>query len=189
MTSNNRGGGLDHLEITGPSEGYKVILQQEALEFLALLFGNFAERIETLLTARSKRQLEFDEGKLPDFLMETAEVRNNDWKVGPIPTALLDRRVEITGPVDRKMIINALNSGAKVYMADFEDSSSPTWNAMMDGQVNLRDAVNGTIEFVNEAGKKYELAEDPTTLLVRPRGLHLKEKNIRCKHNIFINIT
>ena len=117
------------------------------------LCSEFGSRIEDLLADRVTRQDEFDNGRLPNFLEETKEIREGSWKVSKVPEILQDRRVEITGPVDRKMIINALNSGAKVYMADFEDSSSPTWSAMMDGQVNLKDATSGTIEFTNEIGK------------------------------------
>ncbi len=164
------------LKLVCPQEGYEDILSEPAITFLQALCNEFSGRIEDLLADRIARQAEFDKGELPNFLEETKEIRDGSWRVSKVPEILHDRRVEITGPVDRKMIINALNSGAKVYMADFEDSSSPTWSAMMDGQVNLKDATNGTIEFTNEAGKKYQLADRTATLIVRPRGLHLKEK-------------
>jgi len=134
------------------------------------------KRIE-LLKAREEQQLNFDKGMKPEFPKETAEIRNLDWTAAPIPNDLLDRRVEITGPVDRKMVINALNSGAKTFMADFEDSCSPTWKNLIEGQQNLKDAVSKNI-FLEQNGKKYELNETVATLLVRPRGLHLHEKNI-----------
>ena len=164
------------LKLVCPKEGYEDILSEPALDFLQALCTEFSSRIEDLLADRIVRQAEFDRGELPNFLEETKQIRDGLWKVSKVPEILKDRRVEITGPVDRKMIINALNSGAKVYMADFEDSSSPTWSAMMDGQVNLKDATSGTIEFTNEIGKKYQLADRTATLIVRPRGLHLKEK-------------
>ena len=171
------------LELVCPREGYEDILNKPTIDFLQALCNEFGSRIEDLLSDRIARQEEFDNGRLPDFLEETKEIRDGTWKVSRVPEILQDRRVEITGPVDRKMIINALNSGAKVYMADFEDSSSPTWSAMMDGQVNLKDATSGTIEFTNEVGKKYRLAERTATLIVRPRGLHLKEKGFLSDSN------
>ena len=135
-------------EILGPVEGeHAGILTQEAVEFIALLSRQFEPRRRELLARRAERQLALDSGALPDFLPETAEIRAGEWRVAPIPGDLEDRRVEITGPVDRKMIINALNSGANVFMADFEDSNSPTWRNNLDGQVNLRDAIRGTIGF------------------------------------------
>jgi malate synthase len=130
-----------------------------------------------LLARRRVVQQEIDKGKLPNFLPETAAIRAGDWKVAPIPKDLMDRRVEITGPVDRKMIINALNSGASVFMADFEDSNSPTWENNIEGQFNLRDAVHGTISFESPEGKKYRLNEKRAVLFVRPRGWHLDEKH------------
>jgi len=167
------------LEIVGPMTGeIDRILTPEAKLFVAALVGMFGPRCNELLARRDRRQIEFDRGVLPDFLKETVKIRESDWTVAEIPRALRDRRVEITGPVDRKMIINALNSGAKTYMADFEDSSSPTWAAMMEGQVNLADAVDGTIEFSSETGKLYRLKDDPATLIVRPRGWHLSEKHV-----------
>jgi malate synthase len=153
------------------------ILNPEAREFLTQLAKKFESRRQELLARRRVRQQEIDSGKLPDFLPGTASIREAEWKVAPIPSDLLDRRVEITGPVDRKMIINALNSGASVFMADFEDSNSPTWQNNLEGQANLRDAVRGTISFVSSEGKRYELNPRVATLLVRPRGWHLNERH------------
>jgi malate synthase len=155
------------------------VLTPEALAFLAELHRRFDGRRRELLAARQARQARFDAGERPDFLAETAEVRSSDWKVAPIPADLLDRRVEITGPTDRKMIINALNSGAKVFMADFEDATSPTWRNLLDGQVNLKDRWAGTLDFTDPAsGKPYALGPSPAVLMVRPRGWHLPEKHI-----------
>ncbi len=171
-------GQLEQVHITVPViDAHKTVLTPDAVNFLAKLASTFEERRQRCLAQRQERQTRIDQGELPDFLPETASVRAAEWTVAPIPKDLLDRRVEITGPVDRKMIINALNSGANVFMADFEDSNSPTWNNNLDGQVNLRDAVNGTISFVSPEGKTYALAERPATLLVRPRGWHLNEKH------------
>ena len=158
-------------------DSYPDVLTTEAVKFLTALHKNFNERRLELLANRQERQIFFDLGNFPTFLSETKEIRNGDWTAAPIPADLQDRRVEITGPVDRKMVINALNSGAKTFMADFEDSNSPTWDNNLQGQQNLRDAVNGTISFENN-GKKYQLNEKTAVLLVRPRGLHLNEKNI-----------
>jgi malate synthase len=155
------------------------ILSPQARTFLTDLARNFEKRRQELLARRRVRQQEIDAGKLPDFLAETAAVRAGDWKVAPIPADLLDRRVEITGPVERKMIINALNSGANVFMADFEDSNSPTWQNNLEGQANLRDAVRGTISYVSPEGKRYELNPRVATLLVRPRGWHLDERHFQ----------
>jgi len=155
------------------------ILNPEARSFLVDLARNFEKRRQELLARRRVRQQEIDAGQLPDFLPETAQIRRDDWIVAPIPKDLLDRRVEITGPVDRKMIINALNSGANVFMADFEDSNSPTWQNNIEGQANLRDAVRRTISYVNPEGKRYELNSTVATLLVRPRGWHLEEKHFQ----------
>ncbi len=155
------------------------ILSSEARTFLTELARNFEQRRQDLLARRRVRQKEIDGGKLPDFLTETAAIRQADWRVVPIPKDLLDRRVEITGPVDRKMIINALNSGASVFMADFEDSNSPTWQNNLEGQSNLRDAVRRTISFVSPEGKRYELNKQTATLLVRPRGWHLDERHFK----------
>ncbi|MCI0401720.1 MAG: malate synthase A [Gammaproteobacteria bacterium] len=157
---------------------YGRILTPEALAFIEELARWFLPCVRELLVRRTERQRQLDAGALPEFLPETTELRESDWKIAPIPDDLQDRRVEITGPVDRKTVINALNSGAKMYMADFEDSSTPTWEAMMNGQVNLRDAVDGTIEYTNPAGKHYQLKDQVATLLVRPRGWHLREGHI-----------
>ncbi len=155
------------------------VLSEEALTFLVALHEKFNAKRLDLLAKRVERQKGFDAGNFPKFLEETKEVRDSDWVAAPLPEALLDRRVEITGPVDRKMVINALNSGAKMFMADFEDANSPTWENNMNGQINLTDAVNRTISFVDERkGKSYQLKEEIATLLVRPRGLHLDEKHI-----------
>ena len=167
------------LKIVGNTESYDQILTGEAIQFLELLCRKFQGDIEQLLLDRQSRQCDYDDGKFPDFLSQTEEIRSGNWKVAKIPEALRDRRVEITGPVDRKMIINALNSEAKIFMADFEDSSSPSWRVMMEGQKNLIDAVNGDIAFTNDQGKQYLLKENPATLIVRPRGIHLKEKNLK----------
>jgi len=153
------------------------ILTPEASCFLTKLAREFESRRRELLRRREARQREIDNGKVPDFLPYTSDIRESDWTVAPIPVDLLDRRVEITGPPDRKMIINALNSGASVFMADFEDSNSPTWMNNLEGQANLRDAVDGTISFVSAEGKPYELNDRVATLVVRPRGWHLVEKH------------
>ena len=159
------------------TEADRSILTPEAVSFLRALSGNFEARRQQLLAQRHERQQEIDRGEMPQFLPQTAWIRDTDWVAAPIPADLLDRRVEITGPVDRKMIINALNSGASVFMADFEDSNSPTWRNNLDGQFNLRDAVNGTIGYVSPEGKRYELGERSAVLMVRPRGWHLDEKH------------
>ena len=153
------------------------VLTAEARAFLLKLAARFEPRRQELLARRQTVQQEIDHGKLPDFLPETAEIRRSEWKVAPIPKDLLDRRVEITGPVDRKMIINALNSGANVYMADFEDSNTPTWSNNIEGQQNLRDAIRGTIRYESPEGKQYRLGSKLATLVVRPRGWHLDEKH------------
>ena len=153
------------------------ILTGEAQTFLGKLAEKFEPRRQELLARRKNVQQAINQGKFPCFLPETAEIRRQDWKVAPIPKDLQDRRVEITGPVDRKMIINALNSGANVFMADFEDSNTPTWSNNIEGQANLRDAVKGTIQFKSPEGKEYKLGAKPATLIVRPRGWHLNEKH------------
>lgn len=158
--------------------GHAALLSPDALTFLADLHRRFDARRRQLLEARRVRQASYDAGALPDFRADTAAIRADDWRVAPIPAALQDRRVEITGPVERKMIINALNSGAKVFMADFEDSSAPTLANQLDGQLNLRDAVNGTIEFSTPDGKHYQVGDNPAVLVVRPRGWHLPEKHL-----------
>jgi malate synthase len=154
------------------------ILTTEALALVAKLHREFEPRREELLAKRVERAREIDAGVDPDFLPETKHIRDDpSWKVAPAPADLQDRRAEITGPVDRKMIINALNSGAKVFMSDFEDSNTPTWSNTIDGQINLRDAVDGSISFSSN-GKEYALGENLATLLVRPRGWHLREKHV-----------
>nr|MBA3810139.1 malate synthase A [Caulobacteraceae bacterium] len=172
---------LSPIEILGPIEGRaKEILTPDALDFLGGLHHRFDERRRALLAARLERQSRFDAGERPDFLDDTNGVREGDWRVAPIPADLQDRRVEITGPVDRKMIINALNSGAKVFMADFEDATSPTWANLIDGQVNLKDRWAGALGFTDPAsGKTYALGETPAVLIVRPRGWHLPERHLR----------
>ena len=154
------------------------VLTPEALRFLEKLVLEFGTQRDELLRRRVERQWELDAGYRPDFLTHTESVRKSPWHVAPIPADLQDRRVEITGPVDRKMVINALNSGASTYMADFEDSCSPTWSNLVEGQLNLRDAIDGTISFASPEGKQYALGERVATLLVRPRGWHLTEKHV-----------
>ncbi len=172
----------DRISIAGPmNAAYESILTPAAQEFLVALHERFNQRRIDLLAAREHRQAEIDNGKLPDFLPETAAIRQSEWTVAPIPEDIMDRRVEITGPVDRKMVINALNSGAKVFMADFEDSNTPSWTNNMNGQINLRDAINKTINYTNpKNGKYYSLNEETAVLFVRPRGWHLEEKKLLC---------
>jgi malate synthase len=166
------------IQITAPlTDAQQAILSEEATRFLGKLAHAFEPRRRELLAARRIRQQEIDAGAMPEFLPSTAQIRATEWQVAPIPADLMDRRVEITGPVDRKMIINALNSGASVFMADFEDSNSPTWSNVMQGQVNLRDAVRGAITYTSPEGKLYEVCERPAVLMVRPRGWHLVEKH------------
>ena len=160
------------------TSAYAQILTTPALDFVARLARAFEPRRRELLARRAERQREFDAGAFPEFLKRTADVRAADWRVAPIPHDLLDRRVEITGPVDRKMVINALNSGAQVYMADFEDSNSPTWKNNIEGQINLRDAVAGSISYTSPEGKPYVVGPNPATLIVRPRGWHLVERHV-----------
>jgi malate synthase len=170
---------LDGIEITGTlPENFSEILVPEALKLVAKLHRTFNGRRKQLLERRNLRQAELDSGKTPDFLPETAQIRAGNWKVAPIPKDITDRRVEITGPTDRKMVINALNSGAKVFMADFEDANAPTWYNMVDGHINLRDAVRRTIEFQSPEGKAYRLKDQVAVLFVRPRGWHLVEKHL-----------
>src|ERR1700730_102033 len=161
------------------SEAQTAILTPEAQTFLTKLANHFEPRRQELLARRRSTQEEINQGKFPDFLAETAEIRRSEWKVAPIPKDLHDRRVEITGPVDPKMIINALNSGANVYMADFEDSNTPTWSNNLEGQYNLRDAIRGSIEYKSPEGKQYQIGEKLATLMVRPRGWHLDEKHFQ----------
>jgi malate synthase len=168
------------LELLAPVAGaHNEILSADALRFFCELQRSFNPRRLELLAKRKLRQKAIDDGELPDFLPETKAVRESDWRVDPVPADLQDRRVEITGPVDRKMVINALNSGANCYMADFEDSHSPTWTGTLDGQINVRDAVRGTVEYASPEGRRYALNERVATLLVRPRGWHLSEKHVR----------
>ena len=167
------------LMIQGPiNADYSSVWTAEAQAFIGELAARFMPRRDELLALRRQRQAQFDAGVRPDFLPHTADIRNADWKVAPIPADLADRRVEITGPVERKMIINALNSGAKVFMADCEDSAAPTWDVMMQGQINLRDAVKGTIAYDQPDGKSYRLNPQTAVLMVRPRGWHLPEKHV-----------
>jgi malate synthase len=172
---------LKGVEVTAPiNPEFKKILTNEALDFIAGLARKFSASREALLKKRVERQQAIDSGKLPDFLPETASIRQGEWKIAPVPEDLQDRRVEITGPAgNRKMVINALNSGACVFMADFEDANSPTWENTVGGQVNLRKAIRREIDFTSPEGKKYALNEKIATLVVRPRGWHLDEKHVR----------
>jgi malate synthase len=159
--------------------GFEKVLTKEALAFVADLQRRFNPRREALLLARAERQKRLDAGEKPDFLAETATIRDSDWTVAPLPQDILDRRIEITGPVDRKMIINALNCGADVFMADFEDASTPTWTNMVEGQFNLASAVHREIDYVDpQSGRDYRLADKTAVLFVRPRGWHLPEKHM-----------
>jgi malate synthase len=172
---------VDGVEVRPPGgadDKYEDVLTDDALALVAELQRELGGRREELLTARRERQAERDEGALPDFLSSTQGIRDGVWQVAPVPDDLQERRVEITGPTGRKMLINALNSGAKGFMADLEDSNSPTWANMFGGQRNLRDAIDGTIDFTSDEGKEYKLAEETATLLVRPRGWHLPERHI-----------
>jgi len=166
--------------VTGPLKpGYERVLTNEALSFVAGLARSFETRRRQLMEARKERQARWDAGALPDFLPGTRDIREGDWKVAPIPQDLLDRRVEITGPTTRKMIINALNSGASVFMADFEDALSPTWENVIEGQINLMDYWLGEIGFTEaDTGKRYDVGAKPAVLIVRPRGWHLLEDHI-----------
>jgi malate synthase len=167
------------IAITGRiTPAYAEILTPEAVAFAAKLQRAFGPRRAELLALRARRQAEFDAGKLPDFLPETRAIREGAWTCAPVPADLLDRRVEITGPVDRKMIVNALNCGASVFMADFEDANTPRWNNNLDGHVNLRDAVRRRIELTTPEGKHYRLNDTTAVLFVRPRGWHLPEKHV-----------
>jgi malate synthase len=156
------------------------ILTSDALAFVADLHRRFDGTRRRLLTLRAERQKRFDAGETPDFLAETKHVRDGNWKVAPIPADLLDRRVEITGPTDRKMVVNALNCGAKVFMTDFEDANSPTWSNCIDGQINLKDRWDGKLDFTDAvSGKAYKLSANPAVLIVRPRGWHLMEAHVQ----------
>src|SRR5882672_5912034 len=166
------------IQLRAPTvSGSDSVLTAPALGLIARLHRAFESRRQDLLARRAARQLEFDAGKLPDFLPETAQVRDSDWTIAAQPKDMLDRRVEITGPTDRKMVINALNCGASTFMADFEDANCPTWANMIEGQVNLRDAVRRSISFDQE-GKTYRLKERTAVLIPRPRGWHLDEKHM-----------
>lgn len=169
------------VDILGPLEpGYRDILSHDALSFLAELHRRFERRRQSLLRRRKERQAELDQGAVLCFPHETADIRAADWKVRPAPHDLQDRRVEITGPVDRKMVVNALNSGARCFMADFEDASTPIWENMVSGQINLRDAIRREIDFEDpKSGKRYSVNSNAATLIVRPRGWHLDERHVR----------
>ena len=168
------------VEITGRiTPEFAQILTPEAIAFAVKLQRTFGPKREELMQLRDKRQAAFDAGKLPDFLPETAAVREGDWSCAPVGADIADRRVEITGPVDRKMIINALNSGAQVFMADFEDANTPRWDNNIDGHINLRDAIRRRIDYVSPEGKAYKLKDKLATLFVRPRGWHLPEKHVK----------
>ncbi len=170
---------VEGVDIRGPVEGrQEEVLTAEALTFVAELQRRFDASRQELLLARAERQDRIEAGEMPDFLPETRDIRDSEWKTAPPPADLLDRRVEITGPVERKMVINALNSGARVFMADFEDANSPTWRNNLDGHINLIDAIEGTIQFTNPDGREYRLDARTAYLLVRPRGWHLPEKHL-----------
>ena len=169
----------DGIEVQGSvAPELATVLSPEALHFVATLHRAFNPTREALLRHREARQAEIAAGGTLDFLEETRSVREGDWTVAPAPADLTDRRVEITGPCDRKMVINALNSGARVFMADLEDASSPTWQNVVDGQRNLFDAVRRTISFRNPDGREYRLNDVTATLVVRPRGWHLSERHV-----------
>ena len=177
MTTPRYGPGI---EIAGRiTDEYAEILTGDAVAFAARLQRAFGGRRAELLARRAARQRELDAGKLPDFLPETRAVREANWTCAPVPADIQDRRVEITGPVDRKMIINALNSGASVFMADFEDANTPRWDNNIQGHLNLRDAIRRRIDYVSPEGKPYQLDEKLATLFVRPRGWHLPEKHVK----------
>jgi malate synthase len=172
---------LPGVEFLAPiTDSYAEILTPEAVAFIVDLQRTFNQRRKELLDARHERQKRLDAGEKPNFLAETKSVREAEWTVAPLPADILDRRVEITGPVDRKMIINALNSGAKVFMADFDDSNTPTWNNLIEGQINLRDAIRRTITFNDPStGKQYKLNDKTAVLFIRARGWHLEERHVR----------
>jgi malate synthase len=174
-SANLQAEGVSILAPTPP--GCEEVLSPEALKLLVELHRRFDGRRKQLLAKRAERQKAIDAGRLPDFLPETESIRKADWKVASIPADLMDRRVEITGPVDRKMVINALNSGANVFMADFEDANSPTWSNVLMGQINVRDAIRRDISFQSPEGKKYALHPKTAVMLVRPRGWHMEEKH------------
>ena len=171
---------ISGLTILAPLKpGFQEILTPEALDLVVELELRFDDERRRLLEVRGRRQTLLDAGQIPDFLTETAPVRQGLWTIGPLPADLLDRRVEITGPTDRKTVINGLNSGARVFMADFEDATTPTWDNLLDGQINLRDAVRRTIGYTDPAtGRHYRLVDQPAVLMVRPRGWHLSERHV-----------
>jgi malate synthase len=180
MTNASSAPSHQNIELAGPKvAGQADILTPAALDFVARLADRFTPELTQLLQARAQRQAKFDQGGVPGFDPQTADIRSGNWQVAPIPVEVEDRRTEITGPVTRKMVINALNSGAQVYMADFEDSTSPTWANVIDGQVNLRDANRRQIDFSTAEGKQYALKEKTAILMVRPRGLHLPERHLK----------
>src|SRR5512135_2902130 len=174
--------GTERVEITGPyGDRYDEILTPQAIDLIAALHAELGPRRSELLAARRRRQAELSGGAMLDFLPETAGIREDpDWRVAPPAAGLVDRRVEITGPTDKKMAVNALNSGAKVWLADFEDANSPLWDNMITGQLNLKDVLERTIDFTTADGKDYKLRPDNelATIVVRPRGWHLDEKHI-----------
>ena len=180
MTGTETGTEIEGLTFTEAlSDAHRQILTPQACALVADLARTFTAERDALLARREERQAEFDAGALPDFLPETQRIRSADWRVAELPADLRDRRVEITGPVDRKMIINALNANVKVFMADFEDSLSPVWQNVIDGQINLRDAVARTISFSDpKSGKSYSLNDNPATLICRVRGIHLPERHV-----------
>jgi malate synthase len=170
---------MQSLELTGYSApGFEEVLTADALEFVAQLQREFGPRRKELLKAREERRERLHGGEKLDFLTDTEKVREGDWKVKPVPDDLQQRWVEITGPTERKMTINALNSGADGFMADFEDANAPTWRNMVEGHINLRDAIDGTITYAGSDGRRYHLEENPATLLIRPRGWHLPERHL-----------
>ncbi|KZE31635.1 malate synthase [Crenobacter luteus] len=177
MTHPTYSAGIEILGAITPE--FAEILTPEALDFVAKIHRQFEPRRRELMAARVERQKRLDAGELPDFLPETRAIREGDWKIAPLPKDLLDRRVEITGPVERKMMINALNSGAKIFMTDFEDANCPSWENQIQGQINVRDAYRRTISYTSPQGKEYKLNDTIATLLVRPRGWHLMEKHVK----------
>ncbi len=168
------------VEVNAPiPDEFAEILTPEAVSFVAGLSREFSGRVDELLAKRAERQERINAGELPDFLPETREIREGDWKIAPIPDDLRERRVELTGPPDRKMTINALNSGASCWMADFEDANCPTWNNMLESQLNMKEAIERTITFDDpKTGKHYELGDEVAVILTRPRGWHLFEKHM-----------
>src|SRR6266480_2771304 len=167
------------VEVLGEiTPAFSEILTPDELAFVAKLQRHFGTRRKQCLEHRQERQRRLDQGEGLDFLPETKHIRDGDWTCAPIPSDIQDRRVEITGPTDRKMVINALNSGAKIFMADFEDANAPKWTNMVEGQLNLRDAIRRVISFTSPEGKGYKLADSVAVLMPRPRGWHLPEKHV-----------